>query len=125
MKKLHVDIDVITTYFNACIPPVLMYAGVGFYSMLTKRLKHELDRPRRVCGRMLGVPHKVLSNNDCTYTERTQRLSEAIRKDLTHPMHSEFSMLPSGRRLRACYARTTRYQNTFIPTATRIINSKC
>jgi len=124
MKKLHVNVDVITTYFNACIPPVLMYAGVGFYNMLTKRLKHDLDKPRRLCGRMLGVPRSALNDNETIYNERVEHLSNAIRSDPRHPMNCEYNLLPSGRRLRACFARTVRFQNTFIPTSIRLYNSK-
>ncbi len=43
--------------------------------------------------------------------------------DPTHPTHSFFSLLPSGRRLRSLQARTNRLKDSFIHQAVRKLNS--
>jgi hypothetical protein len=39
MRNLKVERDIITLFYNATVPSVLMYAGVAFYGMLTLGLK--------------------------------------------------------------------------------------
>ncbi len=46
-----------------------------------------------------------------------------IAGDPTHPSHSFFSLLPSGRRLRSLQARTSRLKDSFIHQAVRKLNS--
>ncbi len=47
----------------------------------------------------------------------------SIAGDPTHPTHSFFSLLPSGRRLRSLQARTSRLKDSFIHQAVRKLNS--
>ncbi len=47
-----------------------------------------------------------------------------IPGDPTHPTHSFFSLLPSGRRLWSLQARTSRLKDSFIHQAVRKINSR-
>ncbi len=49
--------------------------------------------------------------------------SISIAGDPTHPTHSFFSLLPSGRRLRSLQARTSRLKDSFIHQAVRKLNS--
>ncbi len=44
-------------------------------------------------------------------------------KDPTHPSHSLFQLLPSGRRYRSIRARSARLLNSFFPQAVRALNS--
>ncbi|KAI4897107.1 hypothetical protein NFI96_001357 [Prochilodus magdalenae] len=56
------------------------------------------------------------------YTSRCRKKATWIMKDPTHPAHSLFVPLPSGRRLRSIKCKTYRRRNSFIPeTATRTV----
>ncbi len=48
------------------------------------------------------------------YSTRLTRKALCIAGDPTHPTHSFFSLLPSGRRLRSLQARTNRLKDSFI-----------
>ena len=122
MRKLSVDPNIIVTFYNACIPPLLMYAGTAYFGMLTKRLKHDLNKPRRLCRRILGQPRGTLAENDILYLRNVNRLANVIAKDASHPLYREYALLPSGRRYRSCYARTVRFRNTFVPHSIRLLN---
>ncbi len=42
----------------------------------------------------------------------------------SHPAHSLFELLPSGRRYRALSTRTTRHRNSFFPQAIHLMNTR-
>ena len=113
MRSLRVNQDIISMFYNATVPSVLMYAACSFYGSLTVQLKSELERPHNICQRI--VPNSTILSNDNVYMTRMKSLSEKIMKDTAHPLHHEFQLLPSGRRLRVPYARTNRFKNTFVP----------
>ncbi len=52
-----------------------------------------------------------------------QSKTNSIVKDPTHPSHSLFQLLPSGRRYRSIRARSARLLNSFFPQAVRALNS--
>ncbi len=54
---------------------------------------------------------------------RLTRKALSIAGDPTHPTHSFFSLLPSGRRLRSLQARTSRLKDSFVHQAVRKLNS--
>ncbi|TWW73160.1 hypothetical protein D4764_15G0005540 [Takifugu flavidus] len=58
------------------------------------------------------------------YISRTRRCAGRITADPSHPGHRLFSPLPSGRRLRSIRTRTSRYTNSFFPSAIRLLNTK-
>ncbi len=49
--------------------------------------------------------------------------AESIVEEPTHPSHSLFQLLPSGRRYRSIRARSARLLNSFFPQAVRALNS--
>ncbi len=56
-------------------------------------------------------------------TARCSSKAKSIVEDPTHPSHSLFQLLPSGRRYRSIRARSTRLLNSFFPQAVRALNS--
>ena len=122
MRSLRVNQEIITMFYNATIPSVLMYAACSFYGSITVQLRSELERPHRMCQRI--VPSSTIVDNDQVYKNRMKSLSEKIMKDTTHPLCDEFQILPSGRRLRVPYTRTERYRKTFVPLSIKYMNGK-
>ncbi len=53
---------------------------------------------------------------------RCSSKTNSIVKDPTHPSHSLFQLLPSGRRYRSIRARSARLLNSFFPQAVRALN---
>ncbi len=56
-------------------------------------------------------------SKNCTHPEWAKELSKS------HPAHSLFELLPSGRRYRALSTRTTRHRNSFFPQAIHLMNT--
>lgn len=57
------------------------------------------------------------------FTRSSTSIAIHIYNDPTHPLHSSFQLLPSGRRLKVPLARKNLYKNSFIPTAVTILNN--
>src|SRR4029434_9781185 len=61
--------------------------------------------------------------NSASLAKKAQRRLYFLRKLKRAKAHSLFSLLPSGRRYRSLYCRTTRLRNGFIHQAVRKLNS--
>jgi len=122
MNKVHVDAKIISLFFNATIPSVLMYACTAFFGLLPQYVVNDLDRPGRICARLVKSCD-ILSKNADMYDIRVKQLALKIQKDSTHLLYNQFELLPSGRRLHVPRARTKRFQDTFVYKAIKMLNS--
>ena len=59
---------------------------------------------------------------DSVYTSRCLGKAASIIKDPTHPGHSLFHLLPSGKRYKSLRSRTNQHKNSFFPAAIRLLN---
>ncbi len=57
------------------------------------------------------------------YLSRVSKRAGKITLDPSHPAHSLFELLPSGRHYRALSTRTTRHRNSFFPQAIHLMNT--
>ncbi len=64
----------------------------------------------RTAERIIGT---TLPNLQELYSSRVSKRADKITLDPSHPAHSLFELLPSGRRYRALSTRTTRHRNSF------------
>ncbi len=53
----------------------------------------------------------------------TKKRADKITLDPSHPAHSLFKLLPSGRRYRALSTRTSRHRNSFFPQTIHLMNT--
>ncbi len=64
----------------------------------------------RTAERIIGTTLPTLQE---LYSSRVSKRTGKITLDPSHPAHSLFELLPSGRRYRALSTRTTRHRNSF------------
>jgi len=57
------------------------------------------------------------------FKKRVVKKAFSIINCPSHPLHNEFVILPSGRRYRVIGGKTSRFKNSFIPTAILMLNS--
>ncbi len=62
-------------------------------------------------------------NNLELNTLKTVEMIVDFRRNPSHPAHSLFELLPSGRRYIALSTRTTRHRNSFFPQAIHLMNT--
>jgi hypothetical protein len=126
MAKLKVNIDLTVMFFNAVILPVITYGCASFYSYLSNDQKCRLDKPRKICCKLV----RLMYDNDNIpsvfdlYKSHVLNMANKIIDDASHPLHKYFILLPSRRRYRLPAQRTTRYRNSFIPVALRLLNDQ-
>ncbi len=91
-----------------------------WYGACNASCRKSLQRIVRAAEKIVGVSLPSLQD---IYSTRLTRKALCIAGDPTHPTHSFFSLLPSGRRLRSLQARTNRLKDSFIHQAVRKLNS--
>ncbi|KAI3354714.1 hypothetical protein L3Q82_019205, partial [Scortum barcoo] len=74
----------------------------------------------KAAQRIAGAP---LPSIEDIYRKRCLKRAGKIIKDSSHPAHRLFTLLPSGKRYRSARTKTTRFLNSFFPTAVRLLNS--
>ncbi len=90
-----------------------------WYGACNASYRKSLQRIVRAAEKIVGVSLPSLQD---IYSTHLTRKVLCIAGDPTHPTHSFFSLLPSGRRLRSLQARTNRLKNSFIHQAVRKLN---
>ncbi len=104
--------------WNSCI--ILTSCITVWYGACNASCRKSLQRIVRAAEKIVGVSLPSLQD---IYSTRLTRKALSIAGDPTHPSHSFFSLLPSGRRLRSLQARTSRLKDSFIHQAVRKLNS--
>ncbi len=79
-----------------------------------------LQRTVNTAAKIIGAPLPSILD---IFLARCSSKTNSIVKDPTHPSHSLFQLLPSGRRYRSIGARSARLLNSFFPQAVRALNS--
>ena len=77
-----------------------------------------------VLGNRANIPTMNLYNvNNTVYQESVLKLANTIRKYPSHPLHGEYSLLPSGRRFRLPKMRMDKFKFTFVPRSINMLNN--
>ncbi len=106
--------------FIFCLPDVPKWSFPIVAFPNKSIINHKYQRIVRAAEKIVGVSLPSLQD---IYSTRLTRKALCIAGDPTHPAHSFFSLLPSGRRLRSLQARTNRLKDSFIHQAVRKLNS--
>ena len=124
LVKLKVDTNIIHMFFNAVIIPSLTYCCIAYYQHLSVDLKTRLDKPGKICGKLTrcqNAKNELMCIADL-HRREVILCAKRLIKDSKHPLHKCFELMPSGRRYRMTCIKTTRYRNSFLPTALRFLN---
>ncbi len=104
------------TLIMCTIESILTSCITVWYGACNASCRKSLQRIVRAVGVSLPSLQDI-------YSTHLTRKALSIAGDPTHPTHSFFSLLPSGRRLRSLQARTSRLKDSFIHQAVRKLNS--
>ncbi len=92
--------------------PVIIYNCLVWFSSATKRDIRRLQWTVRKAERIIGA---LLPSLQELYTSRVRKRAKKVTLDPSHPAHSLFELLPSGRHYRALSTKTARHKNSFYP----------
>ncbi len=118
LRKFNLPQELLKQFYSAIIESVLCTSITVWFSSATKSDLRRLRSVVRTAERIIG---KTLPSLQELYSSRVSKGADKITLDTSHPAHSLFELLPSGRRYRALSTRTTR--NGFFPQAIHLMNT--
>ncbi len=120
LRKFNLPQELLKQFYSAIIESVLCTSITVWFSSATKSDLRRLRRVVRTAERIVGTTLPTLQE---LYLSRVSKRAGKITLDPSHPAHSLFELLPSGRRYRALSTRTTRHRNSFFPQAIHLMNT--
>ncbi len=119
LRRARAPAPIMCTFYRGTIESILTSCITVWYGACNASCRKSLQRIVRAAEKIVGVSLPSLQD---IYSTRLTRKALSIAGDPTHPTHSFFSLLPSGRRLRSLQARTSRLKDSFIHQAVRKLN---
>ncbi len=120
LRKFNLPQELLKQFYSAIIESVLCSSITVWFSSATKSDHRRLQRVVRTAERIIGTTLPILQE---LYLSRVSKRSGKITLDPSHPAHSLFELLPSGRRYRALSTRMARHRNSFFPQAIHLMNT--
>ncbi len=120
LKRASLPPPILTTFYRGTIESVLTSCITVWYGNCSAADRKTLQRTVNTAAKIIGAPLPSILD---IFLARCSSKTNSIMKDPTHPSHSLFQLLPSGRRYRSIRARSARLLNRFFPQAVRALNS--
>ncbi|TWW53896.1 hypothetical protein D4764_0015590 [Takifugu flavidus] len=112
LKKHHLSSDILVNFYRCTTESILTSCVRSDRKALQKVVK----TAQRIAGASLPSIEDI-------YRRRCHRRAKKVTKDSCHPAHGLFTLMPSGRRYRSLRTKTSRFRNSFFPTAVSLLNS--
>ncbi len=112
LRKFNLPQELLIQFYSAIIESVLCSSITVWFGSATKTDIRRLQRTVRTAERIIGAPLPSLQE---LYTSRVRKRAKKVTLDPSHPAHSLFVLLPSGRRYRSLSTKTARHKNSFSP----------
>ncbi len=120
LRKFNLPQELLKQFYSAIIESVLYTSITVWFSSASKSELRRLQRVVRAAEQIIGTTLPTLQE---LYLSRLSKRAGKITLGPSHPAHSLFELLPSGRRYRALSTRTTRHKNSFFPQAIHLMNT--
>uniref|UniRef100_A0A3B1K880 Reverse transcriptase domain-containing protein n=1 Tax=Astyanax mexicanus TaxID=7994 RepID=A0A3B1K880_ASTMX len=120
LRRAGAPTPIMTTFYRGAIESILTSCFTVWYGACTASCRRTLQRIVRAAEKIVGTSLPSLQD---LYSSRLTRKALRLAGDPSHPLHSFFILLPSGRRLRSLRARTSRLRDSPIHQAVRMLNS--
>ncbi len=120
LKRASLPPPILTTFYRDTIESVLTSCITVWYGNCSAADRKTLQRTVNTAAKIIGAPLPSILD---IFLARCSSKTNSIVKDPTHPSHSLFQLLPSGRWFRSIRAHSARLLNSFFPQAVRALNS--
>uniref|UniRef100_A0A8C6LAW8 Reverse transcriptase domain-containing protein n=1 Tax=Nothobranchius furzeri TaxID=105023 RepID=A0A8C6LAW8_NOTFU len=121
LKWNRLQTNLLVSFYRAVIESVMTYAIPVWYAGCTVADKNRYQRVIRAAEKVIGC---TLPSLDTIALQRCLTRARTISRDIYHPNHYLFAMLPSGKRFRSLSCRTDRLRKSFFPWAIRTLNGQ-
>ena len=120
LRKNHLSADILGNFYRCAIESILTNCITVWYGNCSVADRKALQRVVKTAQRITGTPLPAIED---VQRKRCLRRARSILKDPSHPNHRLFQLLPSRRRFRSLRTKTSRFRNSFFPTAVSLLNS--
>lgn len=121
LRSFHVKKDVLTLVYKSLIESIITFSITSWFKFLTLKTKSKLSRIISQASKITGTAQTPLSE---LYSRSVLRKATQITEDPSHPLHSSFMLLPSGRRFKVPLAHKDIYKKSFVPNAITAMNGR-
>ena len=119
LNKFGICKEVMVQFYRAVIESQLTFSMSVWFGGISQEDKAKLNKIVVTASKVIGTDLPCL---DMIYRQRVINRATLIANDATHPAHSIFQLLPSGRRYRSLKANTVRFSNSFFPRAVHLLS---
>ena len=119
LRKFGMSATTLTNFYRCTIESILSGCITAWYGSCSVQDRNKLQK---VVNEAQSITQTSLPSIDTVYTSRCLGKADSIIKDPTHPGHTLFHLLPSGKRYKSLRTRTNRLKNSFFPAAIRLLN---
>ncbi len=120
LRKFNLPQELLKQFYSAIIESVLCTSITVWFGSATKTDIRRLQRTVRTAERIISAPLPSLQD---LYISRVRKRAKNVTLVPSHPAHSLFELLPSGRRYRSLSTKTARHKNSFFPQAIFSLNN--
>ena len=123
LRQFRVNSTILNLFFQSAVMPMLLYNQLCFFGSAKQADLEQMDRIIKAASAVIRQDTTPLA---AIYHQTCARKVRAILDDHSHPLHASLSACESRRdsgRLRSMRCRTSRFRNSFVPTAIRTLNS--
>uniref|UniRef100_A0A8C1U9X7 Reverse transcriptase domain-containing protein n=1 Tax=Cyprinus carpio TaxID=7962 RepID=A0A8C1U9X7_CYPCA len=119
LTEFNLPQELLKQFYSAIIISILCTSITVWFSSATKSDLRRLQRIVRTAERIIGTTLLTLQEQ---HSSRVSKRASKITLDPSHPAHSLFELLPSGRCYRAPTTIMARHKNSFFPQVIHLIN---
>ena len=119
LATFQVDKSLMKLFYSAFIESVISFSIICWYGNLNIKSKNQLGRIVKTASKIAGVNFDSL---DHVFQKQVLKKAKSIRMDNSHPLSSEYRLLPSGLRLKVPVATKNRYKFSFVPVSIQALN---
>ncbi|KAI5086598.1 gastrula zinc finger protein XlCGF28.1-like [Silurus meridionalis] len=121
LRKTHLPPPILTMFYRGTIESILSSCITAWFGNCTVSDRKSLQRIVKTAEKIIGISLPSIMD---IYPTRCIRKAHSIVDDHTHPSHTLFTLLPSGKQFRSIRAATTRLCNSFFTQAIRLLNAQ-
>ena len=118
LKQFKVNEKILWLFYTSVLQSIITHDSVIWFNNAKQKDLVKVHRVIKQSGKI--TKHAVDLNEVCK--DKVIDKARSIITDDTHPLHNQYNMMRSGRRLKSIRARTSRFLNSFVPYSIRLLN---
>ena len=125
LRQFRINSTILNLFYESVIQSVLLYNHLCYFNSLSEADKGRLEKIVSAAGKAIGHDPKPLAE---IYMKASAKKARSILTDQSHPLNPTLASCTSKRntgRLLSMKCRTSRFKDSFLPSAIRILNEAC